>query len=142
MRKLMLCFLFASASFIFGSCKDNGEESTTTTTTDNTTTTTMPPADGTNTTTTTTTRYVRLGNGAPVTIDTSTGRYVDESGSPVDFYVDLNSNDTFYGETGQNVNGGLIYENNTWRLDNTKVKIDKSKMKVKSGDDKMKTNGQ
>jgi len=79
--------------------------------------------------------YVDLNTGKSVTRDDASGRYVDDAGNPVDFYVDVNSRDTFYGESGQNVNNAIIHEGDAWRVDDTKVKMNGNEMKVKGEDD-------
>jgi hypothetical protein len=83
-------------------------------------------------------QYVDLNTGRSVKRDNATGRYVDDAGNPVDFYVDVNSKDTFYGENGKNVNNAVIYTNGEWQLDDTKIKIDGDEIKMKSGDTKVK----
>jgi hypothetical protein len=82
--------------------------------------------------------YVDLKTGTAVRRDEATGRYVDDAGNPVDFYVDVNTKDTFYGETGTNVNNALINSNGEWKIDDTKIKIDGDEIKMKSGDTKVK----
>jgi hypothetical protein len=86
-------------------------------------------------------QYVDLNTGKSVKRDNATGRYVDDAGNPVDFYVDVNSKDTFYGETGKNVNNAVIYTNGEWQLDDTKIKVDGDEIKMKSGDTKVKMEG-
>jgi len=83
-------------------------------------------------------QYVDLNTGRSVKRDNASGRYVDDAGNPVDFYVDVNSKDTFYGENGKNVNNAVIYTNGEWQLDDTKIKIDGDEIKMKSGDTKVK----
>jgi len=85
--------------------------------------------------------YVDLQTGKTVMRDDATGRYVDESGNTVDFYVDMNTRDTFSGQTSQNVNNALIHEGDNWRVDDTKIKIDGDEMKIKQGDKKIKIDG-
>lgn len=85
--------------------------------------------------------YVDLRTGGKVRRDEASGRYVDESGSPVDFYVDVNSRDTFWGTNGQNVNNALIHENNTWRVDETRIKVDEDDVKMEDGNTKTKMEG-
>jgi hypothetical protein len=62
--------------------------------------------------------YVDLKTGNKVTVDAS-GKYVDESGTPVSFYVNPDTRDTFSAETGTNVNNSLIYDNGDWRVRET-----------------------
>ncbi len=81
--------------------------------------------------------YVDLQTGDRVTQDAS-GRYVDGAGNPVDFYVDINTRDTFYGHSGEVVNNALINENGNYRVDEAKLKIDGDELKYKSGDTKIK----
>jgi hypothetical protein len=82
--------------------------------------------------------YYDLGTGKALKKDESSGRYVDESGTPAKFYVDVQSNDTFYGATGQNVNNALIRDNSDWRIDDSKVKITEDKMVIQDDDSKLK----
>jgi hypothetical protein len=96
--------------------------------------------------------YVDLKTGKTVTADAS-GKYVDESGAPVRFYVNMDTRDTFDAETGTNVNNSMIYDNGDWRVntevnsstntdtDNTGATDSKTKsdnLKVKSEEDKYK----
>ena len=67
---------------------------------------------------------------------------MDEYNNPVDFYVDINTQDTFYGNSGQVVNNALIHgDDGSWKVDETKIKIDGDEMKMKNGDDKIKIAG-
>jgi hypothetical protein len=85
--------------------------------------------------------YVDLKTGKSVRRDDASGRYVDESGSPVDFWVDVNTRDTFYGSAGTNVNNALIYDGGDWRVDDSKIKIDGDEVKIKDEAGKTKIEG-
>jgi hypothetical protein len=91
------------------------------------------PADGTMEVT-----YYDLSSGKALKKDEASGKYVDESGTPAAFYVDVQSADTFYAPTGQKVNNSLINDNNTWRIDESKVKITDDKMVIQDDDSKLK----
>lgn len=124
------------ASVSFTAC-DNGNEETTTTdsTSVGTTETTAenPPV--------TQVTYYDLRTGGSLRKDDASGKYVDESGVEAEFYVDPSAGDTFYSQTGENVNNSLMYENDTWRLrdgENGKVKVTDDKMKIKTDDQKIK----
>ena len=132
--------LFAVLSgFSLASCNsgENNETTNDSTTVMTTTTETAP---------TTTTTYVDLQSGRPLTKDEASGRYVDESGSPVQFYVDVNAGDTFSGESGMNVNNSITHEGDTWRMndekpklgDDVKIKANDEKVKIKTDDEKTK----
>ncbi len=90
-------------------------------------------------------KYEDLNSGEKVYIvkDPQTGKAIDSiSGKPVEFYVDLTTKDTIYGETGMVVNNALIKTaEGTYRLDNAKIKSDGDEWKAKSGDVKIKVDG-
>ena len=72
-------------------------------------------------------------------MDEATGRYVDESNNPVDFYVDMNTRDTFSGRSGEVVNNALIHgDDGSWSVDETKIKMEDDEYKSKTGDTKVK----
>lgn len=127
--------LFCAAALSFTAC-NNDENADGTANSDSVTTTTTTEMGGTGAVS-----YVDLRSGRTVTKDEATGRYVDDAGSPVDFYVDINARDTFYGMTGQNVNNALLYENGDWKLDETKVSSDNGQAEGSNGDMKTKTDG-
>jgi hypothetical protein len=122
----------------FAACSNDGEGDTASTDSTSITTTEMDASTASGGTS----GYVDLSTGASVRRDEATGRYVDESNNPVEFYVDINTQDTFYGSSGQVVNNALIHsDDGTWKLDDTKIKIDGDEMKMKNGDDKVKMEG-
>lgn len=88
--------------------------------------------------------YVNLNTGKEIYIvrDESTGYATDSIAKvPVDFYVNTSTNDTLY-RTGMVVNHMLVEEEGTWKLDETKVKIDGDEIKIKDGDSKVKVDGE
>lgn len=89
--------------------------------------------------------YINLRTGKTVYIvkDAKTGYAVDSIEQiPVDFYINTATNDTLY-MTGLVVNNAIIREEDgTWKLDETKIKIDGDKSKIKNGDYKEKINGE
>ena len=88
--------------------------------------------------------YVDLNTGKEVYIvrDESTGYATDSIAKvPVEFYVNTSTNDTLF-RTGMVVNNMLIEEEGTWKLDETKVKIDGDEIKIKDGDSKVKIDGE
>lgn len=125
--------LITTAFFSLTACNNSEETETSSADTTVMETTAQPHGGSSN--------YISLSGGSPVHRDEASGRYVDESGAPVEFYVDMNSMDTFYGATNQNVSNALIHENDSWRVDDTKVKIDGDEMKIKSDDGKIKVDG-
>ena len=82
--------------------------------------------------------YYDLTTGNALHRDEASGRYVDEGGAPSDFYVDVQAADTFYGATGQNVNNAMVNENNTWRVDESRIKITENKMVIEDDEAKLK----
>lgn len=62
--------------------------------------------------------------------------------SPVDFYINTNTNDTVYGKGRFVVNGLLVQgEDGKWKFDDNKVKIDGDELKIKDGSRKLKIDG-
>ena len=82
--------------------------------------------------------YVDLATGKPLTKDPKTGLYVDEAGRPVEFFVDINSKDTFYSRTGQNVNNALVQEHGKWKIGNTKIVSEGDEMKIRTPNGRVK----
>lgn len=82
--------------------------------------------------------YYDLETGGALKKDESSGKYVDEKGTPSKFYVDVQAADTFEAATGRNVNNAMTRVNNTWGLDETKVKINEEKMVVEDENSKLK----
>lgn len=129
MKYSAIVLLAATAALTLGSC-GNGES-----TEENVDTTVLlePAApEGTEIT------YYDLSTGTALRKDEATGKYVDEGGKPAEFYVDVQARDTFYGATGERVNNSIINDNNTWRLDESKVKITENKAVIQDDDAKLK----
>jgi hypothetical protein len=69
-----------------------------------------------------------------------------ETGRPVEFYVDMNTQDTFYGKTGVQVNNALRYNNGVYEVDETRMNddyketLEGDEYKLKDGDTKIKAN--
>lgn len=82
--------------------------------------------------------YYDLETGGALRKDDASGKYVDEKGTASKFYVDVQAADTFEAATGRNVNNTLTRVNNTWTMDETKVKITEDKMVVEDDDSKLK----
>jgi hypothetical protein len=141
MRNLFILGIAAAAAIGFTSCGNDNEE--TLTSTDSTSTSSMGEMNASTDAggATASGSYVDLKTGKSVRRDETSGRYVDESGSPVDFWVDVNTRDTFYGSAGTNVNNALIYENGDWRVDDSKVKVDGDEVKMKDAAGKTKVDG-
>lgn len=82
--------------------------------------------------------YVDLKTGKPVKLkrDDNYGYVVNlETNEPVEFYVDMNLQDTFYGKTGDVVNNALTRDNaGIYELDDSKVEWDGDNMKIKNDD--------
>lgn len=91
-------------------------------------------------------RHLNLSSGEEVTlVRDDEGRMVDaETRKPVLLYVDRDDRDTFYGITGEKVNGHLYREGKNSYVydasdnDNQYVKIDGDEYKIKTGTYKMK----
>jgi len=138
MKRISLAVMIAGATLGFAACNNansDSENSSDSTSVSSTSTMDMNSANGGSATAGS---YVDLNTGKSVRKDDASGRYVDDAGNPVDFYVDVNSRDTFYGESGQNVNNALIHEGSEWRVDDTKIKANDNELKMKSGDDEAK----
>jgi hypothetical protein len=138
MKKLLAILIIAASVAFFTSCNESTESATTTSDSlnmDGSTTETSTAAG------TTTTSYVDLQTGGTVTRNES-GVFVNATGDPVEFYIDMNTMDTFFGRTNQNVNNALIHEGDDWEVDEAKIKIDEDEMKVKNPDgSKIKVDG-
>ncbi len=103
----------------------------------------MPGSDTTATDTmSTASRYTDLSTGQPVDLyyDPKTRRtYSSITNEPVDFYVDMSSGDTIYGRGRYVVNNYIVRSaDNSYKLDEGKVKIDKNEIKIKDGNKKWK----
>jgi hypothetical protein len=123
--KKLIALLAIPAAFIALPACNNSSESESTTDTTATVVETAPPATAT---------YVNLQTGATVHRDATSGVWVDDSGTPAEFYVDMSSMDTFYGKGDVKVNSAVVYENDVWKLDPTKVKVDGDEIKIKYAD--------
>lgn len=105
-------------------------------------------------------KYKNLQTGEKVyIIKSETGQAIDSvSGKPVEFYVNTETRDTIYGETGEVVNDKIIktgdgvykldqskFKTDVEQLlesgDDVKVKVDGDKMKIKTDDKKIKIDG-
>ncbi len=61
---------------------------------------------------------------------------------PVEFYVDMNTRDTIYGRGRYVVNNYIVRSNDgMYRLDASKIKMDKDDIKIKDGSKKLKMDG-
>ena len=141
MKKLFVLSATALTVLGFAACGDSNNEDTAMT--DSTTVVTDGTAmtDAATTTTTTTESYVDLTTGNPVHRDQASGRYVsDNDNTPVEYYVNVSTRDTFYGETGQNTNNAMIHDNSgKWSYDKTKIEVQRDgDIKMKDGDTKVK----
>ncbi|HET8829145.1 MAG TPA: hypothetical protein VFM79_07370 [Pelobium sp.] len=102
-------------------------------------------------------KYKNLQTGEKVyIIESESGQAIDSvSGNPVEFYVNLETRDTIYGETGEVVNNKVIKTSDgVYKLDESKfkseveqllesgddvkVKVDGDEMKIKTDDQKIK----
>lgn len=87
-------------------------------------------------------RYVDLSTGQPVDLyyDAKTRRtYSSMTNEPVEFYVDMNTHDTIYGRGRYVVNNYIMKANDgMYRLDASKIKMDKDDIKIKDGNKKFK----
>ncbi|RYE23322.1 MAG: hypothetical protein EOP51_10950 [Sphingobacteriales bacterium] len=127
MKKLMIpAFTIAVATLGFTACNNAESESTTTDSTAMTTTTmeTAPAAS----------QYIDLNTGQPIEMkkNEENGKMVAmATGEPVEFYVDMNTRDTFYGKTGTVVNNVMVKgEDMKYKLDDAKVKWDGNELKI------------
>lgn len=141
MKKLFLSF--AALSLLgFTACKN---DTTTGESAMDSTAAATEMADNSMTTTTTTRTfdgtYTDLSTGKSVQVrrDDSKGYMVDAStGAPIEFFVDMNTRDTFYGKTGTVVNNAIMMDEGTYKLDDAKIKWDGEELKVKGDDSKEK----
>lgn len=82
--------------------------------------------------------FTDLETGEPVkiTTDEETGYALDAtSGEPVEFYVNMNTMDTFYGRTGTVVNNAIFMnETGYYELDEDKIKWENDRMTVVGAD--------
>lgn len=102
-------------------------------------------------------KYKNLQTGEKVyIIESESGQAIDSvSGNPVEFYVNTETQDTIYGETGEVVNNKVIKTSDgVYKLDESKfkseveqllesgddvkVKVDGDEMKIKTDDQKIK----
>ena len=88
-------------------------------------------------------------------LDLTTGQSIDiwydaagmrtlnkQTGGPVEFYVNKNTNDTVFGRGKFVVNGYVIKgDDGKWKLNDGKVKVDGDELKIKVGDQKLKIDG-
>ncbi len=87
--------------------------------------------------TTTATQYVDLNTGNTVEMrKNESGQMVSmATGEPVEFYVDMNTRDTFYGKTGTVVNNAIVRgDDMKYELDESKAKWDGNELKVEYAD--------
>ncbi|MFC5282839.1 hypothetical protein [Pedobacter alpinus] len=88
-------------------------------------------------------KYKNLQTGEKVyIIQSESGQAIDSiSGSPVEFYVNTETQDTIYGETGEVVNNKLIKtSDDVYKLDESKFKTEIEEM-MESDDVKIKVDG-
>ncbi|MBL7717610.1 MAG: hypothetical protein JNL72_02140 [Flavipsychrobacter sp.] len=130
MKKIVLLSVAAVTAISFASCGGDGEH--------NESTADSMAAEMPATTAASTITYYDLQTGNAVHKDDASGKYVDDAGTPSQFYVDVQASDTFSGATGQNVNNAMVRVNNTWSLDEAKVKITEDKMVVEDDESKLK----
>jgi hypothetical protein len=127
MKKLMIPAL-AIATLSFAACNNSSETETTSTDTVSTSTTVAPAA----------TQYVDLNTGNPVEMkkDESGHMVSMATGEPVEFYVDMNTRDTFYGKTGTVVNNAIMRskDDTKYELDGAKAKWDGNELKIEYAD--------
>lgn len=125
MKKLLIAAVIAPA-FLVTAC--NNSESETASTTDTVSTETVV----------TTTNYVDLSTGSNIDVkkDETSGKMVNvATNEPVEFYVDLNTRDTFFGYTGTVVNNTLARsEDGKWEFDGNKAKWDGNELKIEYAD--------
>ncbi len=130
MKYTALLLFVTLSGLAFTSCGDGDGDNTDA---DSTVLMTDPALDGTNELV-----YYDLNTGKQLKKDESSGKYVDDAGTPATFYVDVQAADTFEATTGQKVNNMLTRIDNTWRLDDSKVKITDDKMVIQDEDSKLK----
>jgi len=87
-------------------------------------------------------RYIDLRTGQPVELyyDPKARRtYSAMTNEPVEFYIDASTGDTIYGRGRYVVNNYIIRsENGMYKLDASKIKMDKDEIKIKDGNKKFK----
>jgi hypothetical protein len=82
--------------------------------------------------------YTDLSTGQTVELrkDEKTGYVVYvATGEPIDFYIDMNTLDTFFGRSGTVVNNMILYtDENRYMLDDAEVKWDGEELKILGAD--------
>lgn len=129
MKRTVLLSMATLAMLSFSSCGEGNNEETTTDTTVAMEATPMATNE---------IVYYDLETGSALRKDDASGRYVDEKGTPSKFYVDVQASDTFEAASGRNVNNAIVRVNNTWTLDEAKVKITDDKTVIQDDDSKLK----
>lgn len=84
--------------------------------------------------------YLDLGTGNNVRIrqNSSGAGYTSESGGNLGLIVNTATRDTFWGPTGQLVNGYVVYRNSVWNVDDMKLERNGEGFKLKSSDGEQK----
>lgn len=128
--------IIASAILVTGAVACNSDN---TTDTDATLTTTETPADDNYTTGS----YVDLNTGNTVEMrvhkDTRVATPTKPGSGTVTYYVNPATSDTIEASTGRIVSGALVHNNDSWTVDETKIKIDSDgSYKEKTEDSKYK----
>src|SRR5215212_2485958 len=124
--KKQFFLLGAAAIFGFAACNDSGTDSTATTdSTTNataTTSTAMGPTRGTPIANFESRTFMDVKSNKPIKLhwDTVHYYYVDDSGSQPYYYYDPSTKDTF-DYWGRRLNDYLIYENNDYRVDESRI---------------------
>lgn len=118
-------FLLGAAAILgFAACSDSSTDSTTTTdsTANTATATTTGPTRGTEIANFSSRSFMDVRTNKPITLrwDTVHYYYVDETGNQPYFYYDPATKDTF-DYWGRRLNDYLIYENNEWRVDESRI---------------------
>lgn len=128
--------IIASAILVTGAVACNSD---TTTESDATLTTTETPVDDNYTTGS----YVDLNSGNTVELkvnkETRVATPAAEGGATVTYYVNPSTSDTIEASTGRIVSGALVHKDNSWMVDETKIKMDSDgSYKEKTEDSKYK----
>lgn len=136
MSKIKQLLVFAGSSMIIASCQ---EANNTNDVAEDSLATQQTAVENTQTANA---KYVDLKTGQPVDLYYNTKKkraYSESTNEPVDLYVNVATGDTIYGQGRYVVNNYIVKTaDGTYKLDDSKIKIDGDEIKIKEGDKKFK----
>jgi hypothetical protein len=138
MKAIKQLLAITGSALIIVSCQNNSEQQKIESEPDSRTT--EQPADNNNVRTSN--KYVDLRTGEPVDLyydDERDMTYSAVTNEPVDYYINVTTGDTVYGQGRYVVNDYLIKSTDgSYKLDEGKLKVTKDGIKIKNGDAKLK----